>query len=117
MVDNLTGSRHLETRRLHRMLTENLLPDVTWLFQQKDKEFKKKLLAELPRRTSDRIALKTVQKEEQVGYGAEQFLSSTRSVNILTSKAFISCYAQSAKVLHYCKFSKAMRRLLPWKLV
>ena len=62
---SLAGVKGAEPRRLLRSL-EALLPDVLWLLQQQEKEFKKKLLAELPRRTSDRIAIKAAQKEEQV---------------------------------------------------
>ena len=34
--------------------------------QQREKQFKKKMLAELPRRTSDRIAIKAAQRIEEV---------------------------------------------------
>ena len=62
---SLVGIKGAEPRRLLRSL-EALLPDVLWLLQQQEREFKKKLLAELPRRTSDRIAIKAAQKDEQV---------------------------------------------------
>ena len=43
------------------------LPDIERIVQQREKQFKKKMLAELPRRTSDRIAIKAAQKIEEVG--------------------------------------------------
>ena len=49
---------------LHLSLQE-LLPHVQYLFREREKEMKKKMIAELPRRTSDRIALKA-QREEEV---------------------------------------------------
>ena len=42
------------------------LPDIERTVQQREKQFKKKMLAELPRRTSDRIAIKAAQKIEEV---------------------------------------------------
>ena len=44
---------------------QELLPQVQWLLHEREKEMKRKLIAELPRRMSDRIALKA-QREEQV---------------------------------------------------
>lgn len=44
---------------------QELLPHVQWLFHERDKQLKRKIIAELPRRMSDRIALKA-QREEQV---------------------------------------------------
>ena len=44
---------------------QELLPDVQYLFREREKELKRKMIAELPRRTSDRIALKA-QREEEV---------------------------------------------------
>ena len=41
------------------------------LFKEKEKEMKRKIIAELPRRTSDRIALKA-QREEQVMDGGRE---------------------------------------------
>ncbi len=43
------------------------LPDIERIMQQREKQFKKKMLAELPRRTSDRIAIKAAQRIEEVG--------------------------------------------------
>ena len=62
---SLEGTKGAEPRRLLRSL-ELLLPDVLWLLQQQERDFKKKILAEMPRRTSDRIALKAAQKDDQV---------------------------------------------------
>ena len=42
-----------------------LLPEVEHLVVQREKELKRKLLAEIPRRTSDRIALKAQQQLEE----------------------------------------------------
>ena len=42
------------------------LPDIERIEQQRERQFKKKMLAELPRRTSDRIAIKAAQRIEEV---------------------------------------------------
>ena len=42
------------------------LPDIEKISQQRDRQCKKKLLAEQPRRTSDRIAIKAAQRIEEV---------------------------------------------------
>lgn len=87
LIESFDGVKHQETKRLRRNLqgglvvqwlheTEvdvplslslflELLPEVEYLVHQREKELKKKLLAELPRRTSDRIALKAQQKIEE----------------------------------------------------
>ena len=49
----------------HTHTQQELLPNVQYLFREREKEMKKKMIAELPRRTSDRIALKA-QREEEV---------------------------------------------------
>lgn len=66
LVDSLSGSKHPQERRLYLTLSEDYLPHVTWTFQNRMKEEKKRILAELPRRTSDRIAIRAVLKAEQV---------------------------------------------------
>lgn len=45
---------------------QEMFPNVECLFHEREKELKRKMIAELPRRMSDRIALKA-QREEQVG--------------------------------------------------
>ena len=50
----------------HTHTRAEYLPDIERLAQQREKQFKKKMLAELPRRTSDRIAIKAAQKIEEV---------------------------------------------------
>ena len=42
----------------HTHTVQELLPHVQYLFREREKEMKKKMIAELPRRMSDRIALK-----------------------------------------------------------
>lgn len=66
LVEALEEVRHPEARRLYRALSEELWPEVQRELTVKERQFKRKLLAELPRRTSDRIALKAQQKAEQV---------------------------------------------------
>ena len=64
-MDSLAGSKNATVKRLYRVLCE-LLPDVLKLIQVRERQYKMKLLAEIPRRTSDRIAIKAQQREEQV---------------------------------------------------
>lgn len=47
-------------------LSSEYLPDIEKNVQLRDRQYKKKLLAEMPRRTSDRIAIKAAQKIEEV---------------------------------------------------
>ena len=44
----------------------DFLPEVEYVFAARDKQLKKRMLSELPRRTSDRIAIKAALREEQV---------------------------------------------------
>ena len=43
-----------------------ILPDVEYMYAVRAKQLKKRMLEELPRRSSDRIAIKTAVKEEEV---------------------------------------------------
>ena len=56
----------VECTHTHTHTRAEYLPDIERLAQQREKQFKKKMLAELPRRTSDRIAIKAAQKIEEV---------------------------------------------------
>lgn len=64
-TDSFMGIRLKDIRLLHSNLTD-LLPHIEYLDQMREKEKKKKLIAAIPRRTSDRIAIKTAEKEEMV---------------------------------------------------
>lgn len=65
IVDRLRECKKTEARRLCNYINVELLPEVLYLLQQKEKIFKRKLLMELPRRTSDRIAQKALKIEEE----------------------------------------------------
>ncbi|CAI8034138.1 Cat eye syndrome critical region protein 2 homolog [Geodia barretti] len=64
LVASLSTVRAPSVKKLYRAL-EELLPDVQYLFREREKELKRKMIAELPRRTSDRIALKAQREEEE----------------------------------------------------
>jgi hypothetical protein len=66
LVDDLSNCRRGEGKKLYNYINNELLPDVMYNLQQKEKIFKKKLLAEMPRRTSDRLAQKAILREEEI---------------------------------------------------
>lgn len=66
LTESFAGIRLKDVKGLYNNLSE-LLPHIEYLSQVKEREDKKKLLAALPRRTSDRIAVKAAEKEELVG--------------------------------------------------
>ena len=43
-----------------------ILPELEYIFSVREKQLKKRMLSELPRRSSDRIAIKAL-KDEEVG--------------------------------------------------
>ena len=57
-LEGLRTIKHTETRRLYRML-QGIYPEVESACNLKEKQYKRKLLQEMPRRASDRIARKT----------------------------------------------------------
>ena len=61
-MEDLSTVKTPTVKKLCKAL-EEILPHILWEFKERDKELKKKLLAELPRRTSDRIAIKAQQAE------------------------------------------------------
>ena len=65
-TDSFQRVKLKDVRLLHSNLTD-LLPHIEYLSQVREKDDKKKLVAALPRRTSDRIATKAAEKEEMVG--------------------------------------------------
>ncbi len=64
-TDSFARVKLKDVRLLFSNLSE-LLPHIEYLDGVKHKEEKRKLLAELPRRTSDRIAVKAAEKDEMV---------------------------------------------------
>ena len=90
LIESFRGSKHNETKRLLRtlqgryyvlaksvvfiiippppppLLGLELLPEVEYLHAVRQKQLKKRMLEELPRRTSDRIAIKAAIREEEV---------------------------------------------------
>lgn len=48
------------------MCIAELLPEVEYIYAVQQKQLKKRMLEELPRRTSDRIAIKAAIREEEV---------------------------------------------------
>ena len=43
-----------------------ILPEVEYIYLLREKQLKKRMLQDMPRRTSDRIAIKAAIKEEEV---------------------------------------------------
>ncbi|CAH2218368.1 jg25676, partial [Pararge aegeria aegeria] len=52
-------------KELHRSLSQNFLPEIPRLFQEKERLQRKRLLELAPRRTSSRVLQKIKQKEEE----------------------------------------------------
>lgn len=48
------------------LILAEILPDVEYIYTLQQKQLKKRMLGELPRRSSDRIAIKAAIKEEEV---------------------------------------------------
>ncbi len=48
------------------IIVTEYLPEVEYIITTREKKLKKRLLADMPRRTSDRIAFKSALKEEEV---------------------------------------------------
>ena len=67
LTESFAGVKLKDVKCLYNNLTE-LLPHIEYLSQVREREDKKKLLASLPRRTSDRIAVKAAEKEELVSF-------------------------------------------------
>lgn len=65
LTKTFAGTKQKDVKSLHNGLSE-LLPHIDYLAQIKERDDKKKLLASIPRRTSDRIAIKVAEKDELV---------------------------------------------------
>jgi hypothetical protein len=62
-------SRSKLEKMLHSILKNEFLPSIEEIYAQKEKEKEKKMAALIAKRTSDRLEVKRLQREEEVGLG------------------------------------------------